>query len=230
MSDRSQEEEDIFGQVVERRLQAWGVTQPPVPCHFAKAYAPVKVYLFDWKRLHGAVLQENGTLVIGLNRNDSPEERRYTLFHEISHFELEKERHLFGRLAWHPEGGEHMADLVARRILMPTRWAQEAWRAEPQEKKLSKVFKVPQSCARARLIDLGLLDKSVGHHDGNRILSHLELRLACEDELLTLVVKQGSRRRSVTIPLDQSVECASVLEQLKQFSAGETSAERSNPV
>src|SRR3989337_4594269 len=136
MSSISLPKNEIFDEIIEKQLELRGIARPPVPCHFINSYAPVRIRLFDWKRLHGAVAQDRGTLLIGLNRNDCPEERRFTLFHEIAHFVLERERRLAGGVFFrHPKGVEHAADLVARQILMPSRWVREAWSKEPLEKK-----------------------------------------------------------------------------------------------
>ena len=94
--ERFQRKEEVIDLIVEKQLRAKGITRPPVPCHFANSYAPVQVRLFNWKRLHGAIAQHKGTLLIGLNRNDNSEERRFTLFHEIAHFVLEQDRQLIG--------------------------------------------------------------------------------------------------------------------------------------
>ncbi len=134
----------------EKRLETYDIISPPVSHRFAREYAPVVLCFFDWKHRHSAIMQENGILIIGLNRNDSFEERRFTLFPEISHFLLEKERQLFGQLPLHHKGQEYRADQGAREILMPSRWVREVWKSAPWEKELSQLFKVPLSCLRAR--------------------------------------------------------------------------------
>jgi Zn-dependent peptidase ImmA (M78 family) len=107
-----------------------------------------------------------GRWLIGINRDDAPVRRRFTLAHELKHV-LD---HPFVSHAYLDRQGrpsekraEAMCDYFAACLLMPRPWVKQAWVNGIQDQRmLAQLFGVSEAAMALRLRQLGLSEPRVG--------------------------------------------------------------------
>lgn len=141
-------------------LKAAALSYPPVPENAVLYLGPETVIeYFDWKALIGAVTYVEGRWVFGINRNDPPGRRRFTLMHEFKHA-LDGLRTVRDYRSWRkgmPKPlEEYLADRFAAVLLMPDEWVRAAARREQRLSRLAWRFGVSQEAMANRLQELAL--------------------------------------------------------------------------
>ncbi|MGH2361806.1 MAG: ImmA/IrrE family metallo-endopeptidase [bacterium] len=143
-----------------RVLAASGVSHPPVPENIVLYLGPETVIeYFDWTSLIGAVTHVGGRWVFGINRNDPPGRRRFTLMHEFKHAldGLRTVRDYRSYRKGMPKPlEEYLADRFAVVVLMPEEWVRAAARYERRVERLAWRFGVSAEAMTLRLRELGL--------------------------------------------------------------------------
>lgn len=143
-------------------LKVGKVHYPPVPTDLISLIdnqRDIEVRLVPLKAYHGAIWKLRDGWVIHLNKNDSDEKRRFTLFHEVFHILA----HRKATPVFHKRGGtegsfnEIMADCFATCILMPEMWVREMWDKVKNLDRMAEIFGVPIQAMCIRLKWLGLL-------------------------------------------------------------------------
>jgi hypothetical protein len=149
------------------RLAVWyldqaGVTSPPIPAKaisYADSHLPLEVRFVPLKSNHGAVWRLADTWVIHLNSNDSPQQRRFALFHEVFHILAENHGVPVIKTRGYDAGGfvELMADCFAAAVLIPEPWAVGKWAETRHVLKMRDIFQVPTPTMLIRLKYLSLI-------------------------------------------------------------------------
>ncbi len=141
-------------------LRSVALGRPPVPENIVLYLGPETIIeYFDWKNLVGAVTYVDGRWVFGINRNDPPGRRRFTLMHELKHA-LDGLRTVRDYRSW--QNGmlkpleEYLADRFAAVLLMPEEWVRQAVRREPRLDRLAWRFGVSREAMANRLQEFGL--------------------------------------------------------------------------
>jgi len=141
-------------------LRAAALNRPPIPENIVLYLGPETVIeYFDWKALVGAVTCVNGRWVFGINRNDPPGRRRFTLMHELKHAldGLRTVRDYRNYRKGMPKPlEEYLADRFAAVLLMPEDWVRWAVRWESRLDRLAWRFGVSQEAMANRLQEFGL--------------------------------------------------------------------------
>ncbi|UCH50675.1 MAG: ImmA/IrrE family metallo-endopeptidase [Chloroflexota bacterium] len=135
---------------------------PPVPSELASMADeryPIEIRLIPLARLSGAIWGLKESWVIQLNRNDPPNIRRFSLFHEAFHILA----HCRADPVFKKRGGrsgafnELLAEYFASCVLMPTKWVSEHWSRIKDVDKMAEVFEVPELQMWLKLKSLGLI-------------------------------------------------------------------------
>ncbi len=141
-------------------LKAAALRYPPVPENIVLYLGPETVIeYFDWKTLVGAVTCVGDRWVFGINRNDPPGRRRFTLMHEFKHA-LDGLRTVRDYRSWRkgmPKPlEEYLADRFAAGILMPQEWVRAEASRERRLSRLAWRFGVSLEAMGNRLRELAL--------------------------------------------------------------------------
>ena len=153
-----------------RFLELYEIRQPAVDvgliCELPRVRVRVEPSLLD----SGLTHWNRGMWVIGINRNDSPTRRRFTLAHEFKHI-LD---HPFIDTIYPDEHGqpaskqaELMCDFFAACLLMPRPWVKRLWAQGMQDAAvLAATFNVSPAAMNVRLQQLGLAEPRGRWHGG----------------------------------------------------------------
>lgn len=141
-------------------LRAAALSRPPIPENIVLYLGPDTVIeYFDWKTLIGAVTHVDGRWVFGINRNDPPGRRRFTLMHEFKHA-LDGLRTVRDYRSWRkgmPKPiEEYLADRFAAVLLMPEDWLKASYTVDHRVARLAWRFGVSQEAMANRLQELAL--------------------------------------------------------------------------
>lgn len=158
-------------------LARYGVAAIPVPVEAIARAAGIQVVRSPAAGQESGFLMRDGQRVlIGLNSNDSPRRQRFTIAHELGHFELHTGRALIvdhtvrinkrddvSSAATHPE--EIQANAFAAALLMPETFIHSAVRRHINSgvvtqahltKLLADDFDVSEQAMTWRLVNLGI--------------------------------------------------------------------------
>ena len=119
----------------------------------------IEIRYLPLKNIHGSLWYWNNEWIVQLNTNDSCENRKFTLFHEVFHIlafchtDSESFKTSIGREHFH----ELLAYQFAMCILMPRKWIIRSWLATGSPMEIAIAFEVPEYLARLRLSYLHLL-------------------------------------------------------------------------
>ena len=142
-------------------LKKGGVSGPPVPTEIvslADENNAIEVHLLPLKTRRGAIWRLNSKWVIQLNAQDSPAQRRFTLFHEAFHILA----HCQATPVFNGPGkegsyfNELLADYFASCILLPRIWVTEKWAEINNMSRMAEVFGVLEPHIWMRLKQLHL--------------------------------------------------------------------------
>ncbi len=141
-------------------LRAAALSRPPVPENIVLYLGPETVIeYFDWKALIGAVTYVDSRWVFGINRNDPPGRRRFTLMHEFKHaldgLRTVKDYRQY-RQGMPKPLEEYLADRFAAVLLMPEEWLRHAARQERRLVRLAWRFGVSLEAMENRLREFNL--------------------------------------------------------------------------
>ena len=141
-------------------LRAAALSRPPIPENIVLYLGPETfIEYFDWQNLVGAVTYIDGRWVFGINRNDPPGRRRFTLMHEFKHAldGLRTVRDYRSYRKGMPKPvEEYLADRFAVVVLMPEEWVRAAAIRERRVERLAWRFGVSSEAMVLRLRELGL--------------------------------------------------------------------------
>lgn len=148
-----------------RLLMCRGIAEPPVPDSLVKQFPRVQVETVAPLGVSGATAWSDGRWQIILNGNEPLVRQRFSSFHELKHV-------LDAPLAdtVYPavpgmssaERQEQIADHFAACVLMPRRWVKKAWGNGIQDvATLAKLFGVSREAMRYRLLNLGLIERTI---------------------------------------------------------------------
>lgn len=153
-----------------RFLELYEIREPAVDVGLICELPRVRVRVSPTLPESGLTHWERGTWVIGINRNDSPTRRRFTLAHEFKHI-LD---HPFIDTIYPDEHGqpaskqaELMCDYFAACLLMPRPWVKRLWAQGTQDAAvLAATFAVSPAAMNVRLQQLGLVEPHGRWHGG----------------------------------------------------------------
>ncbi|GAI77213.1 unnamed protein product [marine sediment metagenome] len=142
-------------------LRKGGVRCPPVPSELislADEQHPIEVRLVPLTKLRGATWRLKEAWVIQLNQNDTPDRRRFSLFHEAFHILA----HCRATPVFKKRGSdigafnELLAEYFASCVLMPAQWAKKKWAQVKDLESMVEIFDVtePEMWVRLRQIRL----------------------------------------------------------------------------
>lgn len=152
----------LVERIAEKYVKMGGIDSPPVPTVliglFDRRYS-VEVRLVPLTIYHGAIWKIDRSWVVQLNKNDTPDRQRLSLFHEAFHILAHRKCIPVFRKRGTKIGSfnELLADYFAGCILMPREWVKERWAEVKDLSKMAKIFDVPQSAMCIRLKRLGLI-------------------------------------------------------------------------
>lgn len=143
----------------ERLLREHGVIKPPTPTKLVYELfkGEIEYRFLSLNACHGATWQFKDEIVIFINKNDTPFEKRLTLFHEVFHALVMEQigpekRSNYRRSAF----TEVMATYFTACILMPHKMVVQAWSELGDIDAMSRLFRVPRSSICIALKRLGL--------------------------------------------------------------------------
>jgi len=128
-----------------------GIDRLPVPTDLITQTGnnlPIEVRQVPLKAYHGAVWRLSDCWMVHLNSNDTPDKRRFTLYHEIFHILAHcKATPVFKKISCSREGSfnELLADHFAAVILLPEKWVKEKWTDVKDVSQMAAIFEVPKS-------------------------------------------------------------------------------------
>jgi hypothetical protein len=140
-----------------------GIDRLPVPTNLiTQAYdnLPIEVRQVPLKAYHGAVWRLSDCWMIHLNSNDTPDKRRFTLYHEIFHILAHcKATPVFKKISCSREGSfnELLADHFSGNLLVPREWATKIWPEVRDISQMAAIFEVPKSVMYLGLRGMGLI-------------------------------------------------------------------------
>ncbi|MDD4859315.1 MAG: ImmA/IrrE family metallo-endopeptidase [Dehalococcoidales bacterium] len=135
---------------------------PPVPdglVHRLDINRELEIYQIPLKTVHGAAWYCTNRWVVHLNKKDTHQMKRFTLFHEAFHMMARSKFGIDKHTGAHARGRfiEGMADTFATYVLIPTAWAKEQWFKSRDVATMAAMFDVPESVMWFRLRHLGLV-------------------------------------------------------------------------
>ena len=136
--------------------------EPPVPTgliHRLDSDHKLEIHHLPLKTIHGAAWFLEDRWVVQLNKKDTRQMKRFTLFHEGFHI-LARSKLGFKSKFSVPSRGrfiEGMADMFATGMLVPTKWAKGLWQKTRDVGTMAAMFDVPFSVMWFRLRHLGLI-------------------------------------------------------------------------
>lgn len=143
-------------------LEEGGLRSPPVPTELFPdilGESSVEIRPLPLKKRHGATWYLPDGIVVQIKADDTPAQKRITLFHEAFHIlSHTKASPRFRRRR--PRRGsfdELLANHFTLCILMPKKWMEEKWREVQNVRTMAKIFRVPQQMMLIRLRFLGLI-------------------------------------------------------------------------
>jgi len=146
---------DEIEAVANQYLEIGNVTAPPVPIDLIRQFdtdRPIEIREVPLKACYGASWFLGDEWVIHLNKNTTPNENRFTTFHEGFHivcqnsgFRLSHSNDLCKPL------GERLADHFAASILMPRSMVISMWPEVHNINEIAMTFRVPKGIASERL-------------------------------------------------------------------------------
>lgn len=156
----------------ERLLESLGITQPPVPVEDIAHRLGIVVMRDAMRDVSGMLLRDSGPSVIAVNSSHSPRRQRFTIAHELGHFQLH--RGVFvdpdtrinlrsSRASSGVDREEIQANAFAAALLMPDRMVMQAAVAQrtpsagQMSADLAQIFDVSEQAMDIRLSVLGIL-------------------------------------------------------------------------
>ncbi len=148
--------------LAERYLKENGIDCLPVPTELVlkvDGEYPVEVRMVPLRVHHGATWCLKDGTVIQIRDDDTPAEKRYTLFHEFFHVLCQRKGVPVFRKAGARRGSfnELCANCFAAFMLMPQGWIEEKWAEVKDLDKMVEIFGVPKPTMCMRLKYLGLI-------------------------------------------------------------------------
>jgi hypothetical protein len=170
MPDRPLEEHEARS-VAERQslrlLQILGQNSPSVDVAAIAELPRIEVRVAPKLPISGFSQWTGGRWLIGVNRDDAPQRRRFTLVHEFKHV---LDHPFIDRVYADRKGKtdsvfvEQICDFFAACTLMPRPWLKQAWvRGIQDQATLADLFKVSEAAMAIRLRQVGLVgERSLG--------------------------------------------------------------------
>lgn len=148
--------------LAERYLREGGIVSPPVPAELimqADKQHPIEIRLVPVKTCHGAIWRLKNIWVIQLKEDDTPNMRRFTLFHEAFHILAHRNTAPVFKKRGAEVGAfnELLADFFAVCVLMPKEWVKERWTEVHELDQMVGIFGAPKSAMYMRLKRLALM-------------------------------------------------------------------------
>jgi Zn-dependent peptidase ImmA (M78 family) len=163
-------------------LQECGITERPIPLErIIEHYGITQVQLSASGDIFGAIVRENGRVMIGINPDQHPNRQRFTAAHELAHYflhyvdNMEHVEHVDTdfRVSWRNhvssqgvDWNEIEANRFAAELLMPEHMLRKDVDSfqildDDAVQRLASMYKVSRLAMRFRLINLGLLRPDV---------------------------------------------------------------------
>jgi len=143
-------------------LEESGLLSPPVPTELLSDIlggSSVEIRPLPLKKRHGATWYLPDGIVVQIKADDTPAQKRITLFHEAFHILSHTKASPRFRKSKPSRGSfdELLANHFAICLLMPRKWVEEKWREVQNVRTMAKIFRVPQQMMLIRLRFLGLI-------------------------------------------------------------------------
>jgi len=157
---------DAIGRLVEqlaqKQLRKGGVRNPPVPTEvilLADEQYPIEIRQVPLTVYHGAIWRPKGQWIIQLKADDTPEVKRFTLFHEAFHILAHCRSTPVFRKRGATKGlfNELLADYFAVCLLMPREWVKAKWAEVRDLDRMAEIFCTPKPAIWFRLRELNLI-------------------------------------------------------------------------
>jgi Zn-dependent peptidase ImmA (M78 family) len=119
----------------------------------------VEVQLLPIRSCHGALWRRANKWVIQVKADDTPQMRRFTLFHEAFHILAHcNTRPVFSKVG-KTQGSfnEMLANYFAICMMMPRKLVEQKWQESRSLEKMAEIFDVPKSAMWFRLTQVGLV-------------------------------------------------------------------------
>jgi Zn-dependent peptidase ImmA (M78 family) len=175
MSHRPLRQSEIERRAVEL-LKELGLAAPPVDVDFVARARNLQVERVDFGAdCAGVLVRKDGRAAIGVNWTDPPVRQRFTVAHEIGHYELHNGETYVDSGSYvvqyrdassgsGTKNEEREANQFAAALLMPATWVRRAYLDEPFDlavddslRRLAEKFQVSTQAMSYRLGYLGLL-------------------------------------------------------------------------
>jgi len=148
--------------LADKYIEQSAITQPPVPAQIIDTFdieRPVEIRPVSLKAYQGAVWHTKDGWVIHLNKEESLESQRVTLFHEAFHILAHTKSMPVFRKRGVTEGifNELLADYFAGCILTPKKWVAGKWAETNDLKRMAEIFQVTELTMWFRLKTMRLL-------------------------------------------------------------------------
>ena len=140
----------LVEKLAQKYLKKGGVSSPPVPAELvslADEDSAIEIHLVPLEVCRGAIWRLKDKWVIQLKADDTPDARRFTLFHEAFHILA----HCQATPVFNGPGREEayfnelLADYFAGCVLMPRAWVLERWAKVNNIGRMARIFGVKES-------------------------------------------------------------------------------------
>ena len=143
-------------------VEEGGLRLPPVPTELffdILGGSSVEIRPLPLKKRHGATWYLPDGIVVQIKADDTPAQKRITLFHEAFHILSHTKTSPRFRKSRPSRGSfdELLANHFTICLLMPKKWVEEKWREVQNFRTMAKIFSVPQQMMLIRLKFLGLI-------------------------------------------------------------------------
>jgi Zn-dependent peptidase ImmA (M78 family) len=81
--------------LVEALLEQFNISSPPIDVRKMAQDLDIQIREDDLGDISGLIYREGAKVIIGINKNDSPKRRRFTIAHELGHHFLHSQNPLF---------------------------------------------------------------------------------------------------------------------------------------
>ena len=144
-------------------LDKVNITKPPVPIEKIAELFSIKIIQYPAfpDNISGTIIEQNGSVVIGVNSNHAEIRKRFTIAHEIGHFLAGHDLadQIIDDVYDKATDKEKVANKLAAELLMPKHLLEIDIKSKLDIPKLAKIYNVSEQAMSIRLLETGLIHR-----------------------------------------------------------------------
>jgi len=139
------------------------ISKPPVPIEKIAALFSIKIVQYPAfpDNISGTIIEQNGSVVIGVNSNHVEIRKRFTIAHELGHFLAGHDlaNQIIDDVFDRSSDNEKEANKYAAALLMPRHLLENDIKNKIDIPKLAKIYNVSEQAMSIRLLETGLIHR-----------------------------------------------------------------------